>query len=181
MLRDVGPPLFDEATIHRRLGEMAAQITSDYHGQALTVLAVMNGALLFAADLLRRVTLPLQLECLRAASYHGATESSGTVEFPDGFWPELRGRHVLVVDDILDTGLTLHALSRRIRHASPASVATCVLLRKSKPRTVEVEATYVGFEIQDQFVVGYGLDFRGHYRHLPFIATLRQEVLTTSR
>src|SRR3954470_8529903 len=169
MLHDVERKLFDEATILRRLDFMAHEITQRYRGLELTVVVVLNGSLIFAADLLRRIELPLKLECIRAASYHGGTESAGPVYFPREPLPDVAGRHVLIVDDILDTGRTLHALCQWLRlSGEPLSVEICVLLRKVKERAEEIEATYAGFDIGNEFVVGYGLDFRERYRNLPF-------------
>ena len=174
VFNDVEKTLFHEQTILRRIDELAAQITEDYRGKELTVVAVLNGSLIFAADLLRRVLLPLKLDCLSVSSYHGGTESSGTVTFDQRSLPDIAGRHVLIVDDILDSGRTLHAICERLRAESqPLSIRLCVLLQKRIQRAKELQADYVGFEIGDEFVVGYGLDYQERYRNLPFIATLR--------
>jgi hypoxanthine phosphoribosyltransferase len=178
MIDQVERTLFHEQTILSRLDELAREITADYRGRDLTVVAVLNGSLIFAADLLRRVPLPLELKCVSVASYHGGTESSGTVTFDQLTLPDLRGRHVLVIDDILDTGRTLSAVCDKLQEkGKPLSLEVCVLLDKRKPRAVEFEAKYVGFEIGDEFVIGYGLDFRERYRNLPFIGTLRPEAI----
>lgn len=177
MLHDVEHKLFDEVTILRRLDTMAHEITQRYRGEELTVVVVLNGSLIFAADLLRRIELPLKLDCIRASSYYGGTESTGQVEFPAAVLPDIVGRHVLIVDDILDTGRTLHALCHWLRASGPLSVEICVLLEKAKARAEEVSAAYVGFQVGDEFVVGYGLDYRERYRNLPFIGTLRPEVI----
>lgn len=178
MLDQIEDTLFHEQTILSRLDELAREITAAYRGRELTVVALLNGSLIFAADLLRRVPLPLELKCVSVASYHGGTESSGTVTFDQLTLPDLRGRHVLVVDDILDTGRTLSAVCSRLAETGkPLSLEVCVLLRKKKERAVETEARYVGFDIGDEFVVGYGLDFQERYRNLPFIGTLRPEAL----
>ncbi len=177
VLDDVARILFHEQTILSRLDEIAREITTEYDGKELTVIAVLNGSLIFTADLLRRIPLPLQLDCLSVASYHGGTESSGVVTFDQLSLPQVDGRHVLIVDDILDSGRTLHAICAKLRaEARPASVRICVLLRKEKPRAEELDAHYVGFEIGDEFVVGYGLDYLKHYRNLPFIGVLRPEI-----
>ena len=166
------PKALDRVLIHERaiairLDEMAAEITRYYQGKPLTVVAVLNGSLLFAADLLRRMPLPLKLECISVASYHDGAESSGVVTFRQTVLPEVAGRDVLLLDDILDTGRTLHAIRRRlIDEANPVSVRIAVLLRKRKTRAVALEADYTGFDIGDEFVVGYGLDYQGHYRNL---------------
>lgn len=171
-----GTLLFSAGAIASRLDELAAEITACYTGQPLTVVAILNGSLLFAADLLRRIPLPLHLECLNVASYHGAMESSGTVTFLQTGLPEVSGRHVLLLDDILDSGRTLHAVRQRLlREARPLSVRVAVLLKKRKARTEPLDADYTGFEIGDEFVVGYGLDYRGCYRNLPEIRVLGAE------
>jgi len=165
--------LFDAATIASRLDALAADITAFYADKPLTVLAILNGSLVFAADLLRRIPLALRLECLSVASYHGGTESSGTVTFLQNALPDFTGRHVLILDDILDTGRTLHAIRQRLlSEAAPLSVRVAVLLRKRKPRAQPLDADYVGFDIDDTFVVGYGLDHQGHYRNLPEVRIL---------
>src|ERR1041385_3540307 len=129
MRDDIETILFHEGTILKRLDELAAQITRDYSDKELTVVAVLNGSLWFMADLLRRIPLPLQLDCLSVSSYHGGTESSGVVTFDQNSMPDVKGRHVLVIDDILDSGRTLHAICKRIREElDPKGVRVCVLL-----------------------------------------------------
>jgi hypoxanthine phosphoribosyltransferase len=181
MLNDIDRTLFHEQTILLRLDELGARITSDYDGKDLTVIAVLNGSILFVADLVRRIQLPLRLDCISVSSYHGGTESSGTVTFAQSSLPAVEGRHVLILDDILDTGRTLHAIRRRLsEEANAASVRICVLLRKAKARAEELEADYVGFDIGDEFVVGYGLDYMEQYRNLPFIGVLKPGVLASA-
>ncbi len=171
--------LFDEPRILARLDEIAAQITRDYEGKDLVVVPILHGGLMLVADLLRRVDLPLRIECLSVESYHGGTESSGVVTFNQIRLPELSGTHVLVIDDILDSGRTLDAIGRKIaEEGSPAGVKICVLLDKKTDRAFEVRPDYVGFEVGDEFVVGYGLDYQGRYRNLPYIGTLKQEFIT---
>lgn len=177
VLDDVERILFHEQTILSRLDELARAITDEYRDRELTVVAVMNGSLIFTADLLRRIPLPLKLDCISVASYHGGTASTGTVTFEQLSLPEVCGRHVLIIDDILDTGATLHAICEKLRaEAEPLTVSICVLLRKLKPRAQELEAQFVGFDIGDEFVIGYGLDYQERYRNLPFIGVLKREV-----
>ncbi len=179
MDQDIERTLFHEQTILSRLDELAGQITLDYAGRELTVIAVLNGSIFFMADLLRRIQRPLSLDCISVSSYHGGTESSGTVTFDQTSLPEVNGRHVLILDDILDTGRTLHAICARLNaEAHPASVRICVLLRKNKQRDEEMEADYSGFDISDEFVVGYGLDYQERYRNLPYIGVLKREIFT---
>ena len=175
MLDDLERVLFDEATILRRLDEIAARLSADYKDRELTVIAVLNGSLIFMADLLRRIPLPLKLDCLSVASYHGGTQTTGEVVFKQIDLPDVAGRHILVLDDILDSGVTLAAISEKLRTVQPLSVKICVLLRKAKERLRQVEADYVGFDIEDEFVVGYGLDYMERYRNLPCIGVLRKE------
>jgi hypoxanthine phosphoribosyltransferase len=166
--------LFHQEEIVARLDGLAEQITEDYLGKELTVLAILNGSLIFMADLLRRIPLPLELDCLRVKSYHGGSVSTGRVEFDHTALPQMHGRHVLLLDDILDSGHTLAAITEAIRvEAKPLSLKSCVLLRKMKKRSRSIEADYVGFDIEDEFVVGYGLDYRERYRNLPLIGVLK--------
>ena len=177
MQDDLARTLFDEATIVARLDEIAAQISADYRDRDLTVIAILNGSLIFMADLLRRIPLPLKLDCLSVASYHGGLETSGEVIFRQVALPDIQGRDVLLLDDILDSGNTLAAIREKLSTAGPRSMRVCVLLQKKKVRSRPVDADYVGFEIEDEFVVGYGLDYMERYRNLPCIGVLRNELI----
>jgi hypoxanthine phosphoribosyltransferase len=176
MQSDLERVLFEEATILRRLDEMAAQISKHYRDRELTVIAILNGSLMFMADLLRRIPLPLKLDCLSVASYHGKTETSGKVIFKQ-VAPDVVDRHLLILDDILDSGHTLATVREKLQMANPRSIRVCVLLRKKKLREQPANADYAGFEIEDEFVVGYGLDFMERYRNLPCIGALRKELI----
>ena len=180
MVSEIAKVLLTESQIHARLDEMAEEISLDYAGKELTAVAILNGSLVFLADLLRRIPLPLRVDCLPASSYRG-TRSTGSVRIREDLMPDLAGRHVLLLDDILDTGLTLGAVRRQIASsASPAaSVRTCVLLRKQTATPRDVGADYVGFDIPDEFVVGYGLDYNERYRNLPFIGVPTESALRT--
>ena len=177
MQGDLERVLFDEPAINRRLDEIAAQISQDYRDSELTVIAVLNGSLMFMADLLRRIPLPLTLDCLSVASYHGKAQASGQVIFKQVALPDVIDRHILILDDILDSGQTLAAIRGKLETAKPRSIRICVLLSKKKQRARHVAADYVGFEIEDEFVVGYGLDFMEGYRNLPYIGVLRKELI----
>lgn len=174
---DIERVLFDEATIHKRLDKMAARITVDYRECDLTVIAVLTGSLMFTSDLLRRIPLRLKLDCLNVVSYHGKAQTSGQVIIKNSRLPDVAGRDVLILDDILDTGHTLAAICEKLETAKPRSLRVCVLLSKRKMRAREVHADYVGFEIEDEFVVGYGLDFMERHRNLPYIGVLRKQLL----
>lgn len=174
MDQEIDRILYEADAIQRRIEELAARITEDYRDKELTVVAVLTGALIFTADLLRRIPLPLKLDCVSVASYHGATETSGEVKFDQLSLPDIGGRHVLIVDDILDSGLTLDAIMAKFqRECAPLSVRICVLLSKRRLRRKEIVADYVGFEIEDEFVVGYGMDYQERYRNLPFIGVIK--------
>ena len=177
MQADLERMLFDEPAIHRRLDEIAAQISKDYRGRELTVIAVLNGSLIFIADLLRRIPLPLRLDCLSVASYHGKAKTSQEVIFKQIGMPDVADRNILLLDDILDSGRTLAAIREKLKTANPRSIRICVLLSKKKERSRQVDADYVGFEVEDEFVVGYGLDFMEQYRNLPYIGVLRRELI----
>jgi hypoxanthine phosphoribosyltransferase len=180
MQEDLERILFHETTILRRLDEMAAAISSDYRDRDLTVIAILNGSLMFMADLLRRIPLPLKLDCLSVASYGGKTETSGEVIFKQVALPDVVDRHVLLLDDILDSGYTLSAIRDKLATANARTIRICVLLSKKKRRARRVDADYVGFEIEDEFVVGYGLDFMERYRNLPCIGVLRKDLVAQS-
>jgi hypoxanthine phosphoribosyltransferase len=153
MRGDLERVLFDEPAIHRRLDDIAAQVSSDYRDRELTVIAVLHGSLMFVADLLRRIPLPLKLDCVSVASYHGKAQSSSEVVFKEVTVPDVVGRDVLILDDILDSGHTLAAIRETLETAKPRSIRVCVLLSKKKQRARQVNADYVGFEIEDEFSV----------------------------
>ena len=177
MQDDLERVLFDETRIRQRLDEIAAQVSNDYCDKELTVIAVLNGSLVFMADLMRRIQLPLRLDCLSVASYHGKAQTSGEVIFKQIALPDVQDRHILILDDILDSGNTLAAIQERLETAGPRTIKVCVLLSKKKQRARAIDAHYVGFEIEDEFVVGYGLDYDERYRNLPCIGVLRKELV----
>ena len=162
--------LLDRVAIQRRVEELGVQISKGLSGSDLCVMPVMDGGMIFAADLVREIHLPLTITPIKASSYGDATASSGVVSLPFGMPDGISGKDLLLVDDILDTGLTLNVLKDRLMESGAASVRTCVLLRKESSR--HLPADYLGFDIPDRFVVGYGLDHAGLYRNLPDIAVL---------
>jgi hypoxanthine phosphoribosyltransferase len=174
---DIQKVLITEQTIYSRLDEIGYQITQDYRGKDLTVIAILNGSIMFMSDLLKRIVIPLQIDCWSVSSYHG-NKSSGKINFRQHDVKDVAGRHVLLLDDILDSGLTLHTIKNKILTETTAlSVKTCVLLSKNVPRTKDITAEYVGFNINNEFVVGYGLDYNEHYRNLPYIGVLNIKIL----
>lgn len=169
--------LITEAQLRRRVRELARVLTRDYVGRELLLVPLLTGTVMFLADLLRHLTLPLKLDFLGVSSYREGSVSRELV-FTKELRLEARDRHVLLVDDILDTGRTLACVQARLRALNPRSLRTCVLLDKPVRRVEPVQADYVGFIIPDVFVVGYGLDFAERYRNLPFVGVLRPELYT---
>ena len=174
-LKHLARVLVTEPAIRRRVAWLGERLNRDYKGKDLTVVAIINGALIFTADLLRQLRSPLRLDCVRASSYHADTKSVGLPEIIDNLKLDIAGHHILLVDDILDTGRTLAAVKLLLLRKGALSVRTCVLLDKKARRVVPFEAEYVGFEIPNEFVVGYGLDFAERYRNLPCIGVLRKK------
>jgi len=187
MQDDLEEILFDARTIARRIRTLGARIREELAADgveddpsALTLVPILSGSLVFTADLIRQLPWRLRLRMVSVSAYPGARTRSTDVELGDGFselGAAIAGRHVLVIDDILDTGRTLEAVREALARHRPRSVRTCVLLHKKGRQTAAIEPDYVGFEVPDRFVVGYGLDYDGLYRNLPMIATLRPERL----
>ena len=172
---EVARVLIGNAQIARRVQQVAAEIERDFRGRELVVVALLNGTVIFLGDLIRHLTLPLRLDFMGASSYGGAIVS-GEVTVTRELRLDVRGRDVLVVDDILDTGKTLHKVLAKLRPLKPRRIKTCVFLSKAVRRTENVRADYVGFDIPDYFVVGYGLDFAERYRNLPFVGVLHESM-----
>ena len=159
--------------IRTKVAELGARIAADYRGRDLTVVGVLNGSFIFMGDLVRAIDLPLSCDFLGLSSYGTATVSSGVVAITKDLAGPIEGRHVLVVEDIIDTGLTMAYLHENLGTRRPASVRVCSLLSKPARRQVDTTIDYLGFTIEDRFVVGYGLDYDGKYRNLPYIAVVR--------
>jgi hypoxanthine phosphoribosyltransferase len=174
---DIADILLTEEQIATRVAELGASITSDYRGRTLTLVSVLKGSLPFMADLMRAIDLPLRIDLMEVSSYGGATtESSGLVRILKDLSASIAGEDVLIVEDIIDTGLTLNYLIRYLRGKNPKSLRICTLLDKPARRLVEIPVDYTGFEIPDQFVIGYGLDYGEVYRNLRFVGVLKPEV-----
>lgn len=176
---DLESILISKEQIDQRVQELGRELKKNYGKQEITFVSIMNGALFFTADLIRQIDNPIRIDCIRTTSYGSVTESVGTPKLIHGLTLDVRGRHVLLLDDILDTGKTLSLIAAMIGGAKPASLKVCVLLDKKGRRQVPFEADYVGFTIPDKFVVGYGLDFAERYRNLPCIGVLKPETYRT--
>ncbi|MFN8556190.1 MAG: hypoxanthine phosphoribosyltransferase [Dehalococcoidia bacterium] len=178
MRDDIAEVLLTEEQLRRRVTELGAAIAHDYAGRDPLVLFILKGALIFVADLIRTIDLPIQLDFMVVSSYGAGTESSGSVRIVTDMRSDVRGRHVLIVEDIIDSGLTLREVIEHLAVRQPASVEICTLLSKPSRRKVELRVRYTGFEIPDRFVVGYCLDYNERYRNLPFIGVLKDECYT---
>ncbi|HEY8498219.1 MAG TPA: hypoxanthine phosphoribosyltransferase [Limnochordales bacterium] len=176
-LDDVQEVLIDEQRIAQRVRALGRQISADYAGREPVLIGILKGAVLFLADLLRALSIHASVDFMAISSYGSGTQSSGVVRILKDLDHPIAGRDVLIVEDIVDTGLTIRYLLDNLRSRRPASLRVCVLLDKRERRQVPVELDYVGFEIPDRFVVGYGLDYAERYRNLPFIGVLRPEVI----
>ena len=168
--------LYTEAQIHARIDELAADISRDYEGKDLVLVGILRGAVMVMADLARALDRHVEMDWMAVSSYGSGTKSSGVVRILKDLDADITGRHVLIVDEIIDTGLTLSWLTSNLSSRNPASVEICTLLRKPEALTMPVEARYVGWDIPNEFVVGYGLDYRERYRNLRDIATLAPHV-----
>jgi len=168
-MRDRITPLLTEAQIRVRVQELGAQLTQDYAGKDLVVIGLLNGVFPFIADLVRAMDMELNVSFMQVASYGGGMESTGEVHILKDLDRSIQGRHLLVVEDIVDTGLTLHKVRNLLKDREPLSIKVCTLLDKPSRRKVEVPVHYVGFTIPDHFVIGYGLDLEGKYRNLPYV------------
>jgi hypoxanthine phosphoribosyltransferase len=167
-----GEILVQADDLQRRVKELGAEISRDYAGKELLLIGVLKGAVFFLSDLMRQIEVPCTVDFMAVASYGDATESSGVVRILKDLDAAIEDRHVLIVEDIVDSGLTLEYLMRNLRNRGPASLEVCALLTKPARRRTEVAAKYIGFEIPDKFVIGYGLDHAERYRNLPYVAAL---------
>jgi hypoxanthine phosphoribosyltransferase len=166
---ELGPIFLSEEQIRRRVHELGAQISRDYQGKDLVVIGVLKGVIFFIADLLRAMTIPVALDFLAISRYGASQQTKGVVRVTKDLNEPLDGRHVLFVEDIIDTGLTTHFIMRTLRQQGPESLQACVLLNRTRRRLIEIDLAYVGFEVPEVYVVGYGLDYREHYRNLPYL------------
>ena len=173
----VGEILIDEQTLRARVVELGEEISGEYAGRDLLLVGVLKGAVFFMADLMRELTVPCEIDFMAISSYGAATDSSGVVRILKDLDTNIAGRDVLVVEDIVDSGLTLSYLMRNLGARKPATLEVCALLTKPERREIDVPVSYVGFEIPNRFVIGYGLDFAERYRNLPYVAVLHPDLV----
>jgi hypoxanthine phosphoribosyltransferase len=173
---DVEEVLLDAHTIAKRVGELGAELSADYAGRDPVLVSVLKGALVFLADLMRAMDLPTSIDLMEVSSYGAATESSGQVRILKDLSKSIEGRDVIVVEDIIDTGLTLNYLLGYLADRQPSSIKICCLLDKPARRLADIGIDYIGFTIPDRFVIGYGLDYDERYRNLPYIGVLKPSV-----
>jgi hypoxanthine phosphoribosyltransferase len=176
MMPDVKEVLIPSSEIQEKVGEMGELITEDYRGERPLLVGILRGAVVVLGDLMRNIDLPCEIDFMDISSYGTGTSSSGVVRILKDLEEDITDRHVLIVEDIIDTGLTLSYIRRSLLARGPASLEICALLSKPSRRRVELDVMYLGFEVPDEFVVGYGLDFAGAYRNLPDICVLKPEV-----
>ena len=175
--RAVGEILIDADRLQARIRELGDEITADYAGRELLLVGVLKGAVFFMADLMRVITVPCEIDFMAISSYGASTDSSGVVRILKDLDINIEGRDVLVIEDIIDSGLTLSYLVRNLESREPASLAVCALLTKPERREIDVDVRYVGFEIPNRFVIGYGLDFAERYRNLPYVGVLHEHLM----
>jgi hypoxanthine phosphoribosyltransferase len=176
MNKDIKKILIEEKELQAKVAELGAKITEDYKGKDLLIVCVLKGAVVFTSDLMREIKLPLDIDFMAISSYGANTESSGVVRILKDLNTGIEGRHVLIVEDIIDSGLTLAYLAENLKSRHPASVEICTILDKRDRRIAELDIKYTGFVVPDEFVVGYGLDYAEKYRNLPYIAVLKEEI-----
>src|ERR671919_2501816 len=176
MMPSVTEVLVTSEDIKEKVRELGERITEDYQGERLLLVGILRGAVVFLSDLMRHLQLPCEIDFMEVSSYGADTTSSGVVRILKDLEEDITGRHVLIVEDIIDTGLTLTYLRRSLLARKPASLEICALLSKPSRRQIDLDVKYVGFEVPDEFVVGYGLDYAGAYRNLPDICVLKEEV-----
>lgn len=173
---DIKSILIDEEQIKKCVNELGAKISEDYKGKEVIVLVILKGSMIFAADLVRAISIPVRLDFMQASSYGSGTQSSGIIRIKKDMENDAAGKNIIIVEDIIDSGKTLSNIRKLLEERGAASVSICSFLTKPSRREVDVKAEYVGMEIPDEFVVGYGLDFAENYRNLPYVGVLKPQV-----
>ncbi len=176
MKNDIKEVLFSEQDINKRIEELGMQISKDYEGKFPLLVCILRGAFMFLADLVRKIDIPMSVDFMAISSYGGKTDSTGQVKILKDLDTSIKNRHVLIVEDIVDTGLTMDAVTRLLGTRKPASLKIASLLDKEERRLIPIKVDYYGFKVPNEFVVGYGLDYEERYRNLPFIGILKEKI-----
>ena len=176
MQNDIARVLLSTEEIALKVKELGERITQDYAGEKLLVVGILKGSNMFMSDLIRHIDMPMQMDFMMVSSYGNATESTGVVKIIKDLEQGIQDKHVLIIEDIIDTGLTLKYLTQILETRNPASVKLCTLIDKPARRKETVAVDYIGFEMPDEFIVGYGIDYAEHYRNLPFVGVLKPEI-----
>lgn len=176
MHKDLEKILFTKEQIHERVAELGKEITADYDGKEIVAVGILKGAIVFFADLVREIKLPVKFDFMAASSYGVSTKTSGTVRILKDIDTDIENKHVIIVEDIIDSGLTLKYLKENFEHRKAASVKLCAMLNKPEGRRTDIKGDYIGFDVPDEFIVGYGLDYASTYRNIPYIGILKKSV-----
>ncbi|MDQ0151289.1 hypoxanthine phosphoribosyltransferase [Eubacterium multiforme] len=176
MREDIKEVLFNEEDLAKKVKELGTKISKDYEGKDLLVVGVLKGSVLFASDLIKNITIPCEIDFMAVSSYGNSTETSGVVRILKDLDHSIEGKHVLIVEDIVDSGVTLNYLLKYLKARKAESIEIVSLLNKPERRTVDLNVKYIGFEVPNEFIVGYGIDYAEKYRNLPYIAVLKEEV-----
>jgi hypoxanthine phosphoribosyltransferase len=176
LIKNLSAVLFDEVAIRTRIKELGFELSREYCGKNPILICILKGSIFFLSDLVRYMTIPIEIDFLSVSSYGDSSHTSGVVKIRKDIDSDITGRHVIVIEDIIDSGLSLQYITDYLLNHHPASVATAVLINKKCVRKVEIDVDYTGFEVEDDFLVGYGLDYAEQYRNLPYIGILKKEV-----
>ena len=181
LLQDIGEIVISQKEIQARVSELGAQISADYAGKRPLLVGVLRGVFMFMADLVRATTIPIEVDFIGITRFGPSTQTQGVVRFTKDLEINIQDRHVIFVEDVIDTGLSLRYILRNLEARQPASLRICTMFNKPRKRLFELDIAYTGFQLPNQFVVGYGLDYDEGYRHLPFIGVLKEEAITRRR
>lgn len=176
MVKDISKVLFSKEEIYKKVKELGTKITQDYEDKDLVIIGVLTGSIVFVSDLIREIDIPLEVSLIKVSSYGNSQVSSGIVKINQDTDINIEGKDVLIVEDIIDTGLTLKNLVELLTTRKPKSINICTMFDKPERRKVEIDVSYIGLKVPDEFIVGYGLDYAGKYRNLPYIGVLKAEI-----
>ncbi|MFA5498267.1 MAG: hypoxanthine phosphoribosyltransferase [Candidatus Cloacimonadia bacterium] len=176
MHKDMSQILFDQETIEQRVSQLAVDISKDYEHKHPIIIGILKGSFMFLSELVKRLTIPVQIDFMAISSYGAGAASSGSIKIRKEIDAEIKDRDIIIIEDIVDTGISMNSLVKHLKMKEPATVKICTLLNKPAARKIEVKIDYKGFDVEDKFIVGYGLDYAENYRQLPYIAILKEEI-----